>query len=337
MVHSRYITAFIATHKHACTCATFSPDGRYAATGSQDTSIKLLQVDKIESHYLHPSNDGTSNVGAVVMTFYGNTQAINEVAIHPSRPMLASACQDCSIRLFEYPKQHPRRIITDNHPVATIKYHPSGEYILAGTEHPALRLYSISTLQCYVSRDTDIHTKAINQVSISNDGGMFISCSKDGSIKVWDGRNMSCIKTIEKAHNNHDINSVHLSKNGKYILSGGMDGVARLFDISMGQQIGTYGKVRVTQFRCPARFSFDEAQVIIADPSPKSTEMNKTPGNGLVFDTLTFDEIETLTGHTSPIRGIAASLQDPYVITCSEDTRARFLIDEAAVKGSLAI
>jgi cleavage stimulation factor subunit 1 len=40
-------TSFITTHKGPCRVAAFSLDGKWAATGSQDTSVKLLDVAKM--------------------------------------------------------------------------------------------------------------------------------------------------------------------------------------------------------------------------------------------------------------------------------------------------
>jgi cleavage stimulation factor subunit 1 len=41
---------------------------------------------------------------------------------------------------------------------------------------------------CYTAgEDGDDHTAAITRVEYSRDGSKFVSSSKDGSIKVWDG------------------------------------------------------------------------------------------------------------------------------------------------------
>ncbi|MES1920842.1 hypothetical protein MHBO_002468, partial [Bonamia ostreae] len=47
---SAVLTKFIATHKDVCRVGVFSKDGTLAATGSSDTSIKLLDVSKMHFH-----------------------------------------------------------------------------------------------------------------------------------------------------------------------------------------------------------------------------------------------------------------------------------------------
>jgi len=39
---------YMTTHKDVVTCTTFSKDGRYAASGSADTSLKILDVNKMK-------------------------------------------------------------------------------------------------------------------------------------------------------------------------------------------------------------------------------------------------------------------------------------------------
>lgn len=44
---SKYETIYVTAHKGACRAAAFSTDGSLFATGSEDSSIKILDVEKI--------------------------------------------------------------------------------------------------------------------------------------------------------------------------------------------------------------------------------------------------------------------------------------------------
>ncbi|XP_049848290.1 cleavage stimulation factor subunit 1-like [Schistocerca gregaria] len=328
-IRTNYHTRFIATHKFACRCAAFSPDGRYSATGSQDTSIKLLDVSKIKDAQVNrlEEEDGNTNVRAVIRTFYGHTQSVNDLDFHPSRPLLASASRDCTIKFFDLQSSNKRakRDLKDSHNVRSVKFHPSGEYLLAGTEHTFLHLYCCQTQQCYVARQqSGHHQKAINQVNINADGQIFASCSKDGTVKLWDGRNLTCTSTLEKAHEGREVYSIQFSKNDKYLLTGGQDCVARLWDLRVGRQLTCYshsmmGGMSVSKIRSQVTFSYDETQVIVPDENIIGA---------LVFDTITHEVTQKLFGHSQALRAIVTAPSDPHIITCSEDSRARFWVDE---------
>lgn len=129
----------------------------------------------------------------------------------------------------------------------SISFHPSGDFLLVGTQHPTLRLYDVNTFQCFVScNPLDQHTDTICSVSYNPSANSYVTCSKDGSIKLWDGVSNRCVATFDKAHDGAEVCSAIFSKNSKYILSSGKDSVAKLWEISTGRTLVKYtGKTRV--------------------------------------------------------------------------------------------
>lgn len=119
------MTKFITTHKNACRVAKFSPDGKYVATGSADTSIKLLDVNKMKSYNQTKSEYGEDFAPArpVTRTFYDHTQvseracicvlmqekAINDLDFHPAVPILISCGKDASIKFYDYSQSTVKR------------------------------------------------------------------------------------------------------------------------------------------------------------------------------------------------------------------------------------
>lgn len=102
--YPNYQTRFITTHKNSVRCAKFSPDGKVIATGSADTSIKLLDVQKMVNYSQSKNEGGDDFQGArpVLRTLYDHTQAINDIDFHPTLPLLASASRDNTIKFYDY-------------------------------------------------------------------------------------------------------------------------------------------------------------------------------------------------------------------------------------------
>ncbi|PNX98148.1 cleavage stimulation factor subunit 1-like protein [Trifolium pratense] len=115
----KHETRHLSEHKNVARCARFSPDGRFVATGSADTSIKLFEVSKIKQMLLPDAKDGP-------------------------------------VRFFDVSKTNAKRsyrVIQDTHNVRSVSFHPSGDFLLAVCKFSitnimlAVELYSLYLLK----------------------------------------------------------------------------------------------------------------------------------------------------------------------------------------------
>uniref|UniRef100_A0A6B2L520 Cleavage stimulation factor 50 kDa subunit n=1 Tax=Arcella intermedia TaxID=1963864 RepID=A0A6B2L520_9EUKA len=330
--YPNYQTRFITTHKNSCRCAKFSPDGKYIATGSADTSIKLLDVEKMMS-YSQLKNEAEKIEGEdmqlsrpVIRTFYDHTAAINDLDFHPTFSVLASCGRDCSVKFYDYNSSVKRSFkqLQDTHNIRTICFHPCGDYLLAGTEHTMIRLYDIKSEKPYINPiDKHNHFGPINMVRYAADGRIFASCSKDGSVKLWDGVDNSCVNTIPNAHAGREVTTVQFSRNKKYLLTAGKDAMIRIWDVGSGREIKRIytgnQKHPYWDNRLQVCFSYTEDYIFSSDENNNS---------GVIWDTRTGELVQRLSGHNGVVRWIASSPTDPHAMTCSDDHRARFWVEE---------
>ncbi|CAO3599577.1 unnamed protein product [Absidia cylindrospora] len=282
-----YVQLYYTQHKGPCRTAAFSKDGRLAATGSYDASLKLLDVNKMKKR------TGGASDKPVIRTLYDHTAPVNDLSFHPNGGVLASCADDQSIKLFDLSKMGVKRAfryLQDTQPVNSIDFHPSGDFLLAGTQDPHIRIYDINTLQCYTNRQqSDRHQAAITQIQYSLETGrLFASCSVDGTVKIWDGISSQCIKTLERVHGGGmAISSIRLTRNEKYVLTAGMDSCLRLWDISSGKPVMEYkGHEQRSQMLQPD-FSHDEKFIMMGDEA--STDV-------LVWDTQTGTLVKRISG-----------------------------------------
>lgn len=90
-------------------------------------------------------------------------QAVTTLDFHPTVSILASGSKDCTIKFFDYSKPSAKRayrVLQEVAPVRCLYFHPSGEYVLVGTNQSTRKLKYIYVHQMCLCKN--IH------VSLSN-------------------------------------------------------------------------------------------------------------------------------------------------------------------------
>jgi len=324
-----YQRRFITQHKKDCTIGKFTADGKFIATGSADTSIKLLEVEKMlvfkSKDSVKVEYDDTQMARPVVKNFYDHTGAITDIDFHPTLPLLASCATDCSVKLYETNSSGKKasKHFLDTHSIRSINFHPSGDYLLASGDHTAVRLWDLGSEKVYVNPRTEQnHFGPVNVVRYSSDGRLSATCSTDGSIKLWDGVSNDCVNTIVNAHGGEEVCSIQFSRNRKYLLSIGKDSMIRIWDVTAGgrqlRRIFT-GPAKRTENKLSACFSYNEEHIFSTDETTTAVS---------VWDTRTGESVQKLAGHTGFVRSLASSPVAPHLISCSDDHWARFWVEE---------
>ncbi|KAK8490900.1 hypothetical protein V6N12_067121 [Hibiscus sabdariffa] len=311
-------------HEQLKRCARFSTDGGFVATGSADTSIKHFEISKIKQMMLPDSKDGL--VRPAIRTFYDHAQPINYLDFHPQNTVLISGAKDNTIKFFDFSKATAKRalrVIQDTHNVRSVSFHPSGDFLIAGTDHPIAHLYDVNTFQCYLSANPPEMgvNGAINQVRYSSTGGMYVTASKDGAIRLWDGVSASCVRSIVGAHGaveagGHECMFYEGLKVCPFLWKGFHGEALGDWHRKIGQAIswGYTHAIAVPGMQGP--FSM----------IPKSVLSIDEPSNEIViWDTLTAEKVaKWSSNHIGAPRWIEHSPTEPAFISCGTDRSVRF-------------
>jgi cleavage stimulation factor subunit 1 len=305
-----------------------------AATGSADNSIKVLDVPRMLASDLGRSKAGSGSSSAgllaaggagsnpeehpILCSFFDHTSMINELVFHPVENWLFSCAKDFTIKLWDLNKKQNRRPVrqaVDTCSVRTIDLHPSGEFLVAGTDNPLIRVYDVATLRAYVPCDANHHHYApVNQVRWSSDGVHYASAGKDGSFKLWDAVTGKNVRTALNCHAGAEVSSVRFSADSRKILTSGRDSTVKLWDAASGKEaMVLQGAV---QRLCRSQAIFDASGNYVVSADEHSCCL-------VVWSAHTGAIVRKIYGHSKPIRYLECSPVDTVLWTCSEDSKAR--------------
>jgi len=319
-----YETAYVTSHKGNCRSGAFSADGQLCATGSVDASIKILDVDRMLAKSNPEGRGGMDQTGhPVIRTLYDHLEEVTVLEFHPKEPILASGSLDFTVKLFDYSKASAKKAfktITDAAPITCMSFHPTGDYLVTGTSTPVIRMYDVNTTQCFVSSvASHHHTGDITSLRWSNSGKHFVSGSKDGSIKIWDGVSNRCVATFLQAHDRAPVCSVAFSRNGKYVLSSGKDSLVKLWELSTSRCLIAYtGAGSTGKQELQAQAVFNQSEDFVMFPDEATTSL-------CAWDARNASRKQLLSlGHNGPVRWLVHSPTQAAFLSCSDDFRARF-------------
>ncbi|KAF6145291.1 hypothetical protein GIB67_006689 [Kingdonia uniflora] len=253
----KHETRHVFEHQNIARCARFSPDGRFLATGSADKSIKLIEISEVKQMLLPEARDWL--VRPVIRTFIDLVQPVNDLDFHPQSPAIISGSKDGSIKFFDFSKAVAKNPsdYSGYLQLCSVSFHPSGKFLLAGTDHPIPHLYDVNTFQCYLLANVPEigGNGAINQVEYASTGGTYVIASIDGAIRVWDGVTAQCVWSVIGAHGSAEATSACFTRDQRCVLSCGNDSTVKLWEIGTRRLVKYYLGAIDTQLHCMATFN----------------------------------------------------------------------------------
>ncbi|KAJ3227618.1 hypothetical protein HK099_001125 [Clydaea vesicula] len=148
---------------------SFSPDGKFLATGSKDYSIKTFDITKIKECFLE-KND----IKPVLKTIYDHQQPVNQIKFHPNGMVLASCADDGFIKFFDLVKPSSKK--------TSDIFNYNEDYVF-GSDDSGFGV-NLIVLQMFLA-----HQNVVGYVVASLVENAIISCSEDSSARFWMGEN----------------------------------------------------------------------------------------------------------------------------------------------------
>ncbi|PJF29146.1 MAG: hypothetical protein CUN52_09855 [Phototrophicales bacterium] len=194
--------------------AAFSPNGRYLATVSADTTIKLWDTSDL--------NNGVTEIA----TLKGHKGSVEAVAFSPDNRTMATASADGTVMTWDAIDQKPlQTFIGHEREVTTVVFAMGGHILISGSWDNTLRLWDVrgETTGAVFGR----HDDWVREVKANTPGTLIVSASKDMSVKLWDALDGGLYGSIDAHWLGSD--TVAISPDSSLIATGGRDNVVRLW------------------------------------------------------------------------------------------------------------
>jgi WD40 repeat protein len=313
----------------------FSPDGRFALSGSLDNTARLWDVETGReihtltghtgwirnvayspdgNYLLTGSTDNTARLwdaqtGQELYSLSGHTGEVYGVAFSPNGRYALTAGWEGTVRFWDVETGQEARSLTGDEGIFDIAVSPDGQYLLTGNKATGKVRLSNTNTGLEAHDLPGLNTGGTNAVTFSPDGRYALAGHENGGLYVWDLQHAEAEPRIFSGHTEW-INEVRVSPDGKYALSAGHDGTARLWDIQTGEEVRRF-------------ISTNHVTSIAFSPEGQTVLVGEQDGNIKLWDVQPPPDPRTFGGHTNVVTAAKFSPDGRYVLTGSVDQTAK--------------
>ncbi|MBD2358369.1 hypothetical protein H6G41_27795 [Tolypothrix sp. FACHB-123] len=308
-------------HTNEVCSVAFSPDGHTLVCVSLDQSVRLW--DTI--------------TGQCLKTWYGNTDWALPVAFSPNGRILASGSNDKTVKLWDWQSGNCIRsleghtdfiygiafspdgetVAVDGFPgisklslapaLATKERHPKGQILASASTDSSVRLWNISTGQCF--QILLGHTDWLYAVAFHPQNKILATGSADCTAKLWDISTGQCLKTLSE--HTDKIIGIAWSPDGQVLATASADQSVKLWDYCTGNCIST---LQGHNSRVYSAIFSPDGKIIATCSTDQTVKLwNFNTGKCL----------KTLIGHTNWVFAVAFSPDGNAIASASHDQTLR--------------
>jgi WD40 repeat protein len=206
-------------HSHNVYSVAFSADGKRVLSCSEDRTVRLWNAE----------------TGKELKRLEGHGAPVYDVVFSPDGKRALSGSADKTVRLWDLESgKELLKLGGHNAGVPRVAFSPDGRRALSGGHHPDPRIFLWNLETGALLKTLDGHASHAHGVAFSPDGERAVSCSFDGTIRLWD---LETGKQIEEIKGRQEMPALALSRDGSRLVTAGFDQTVRLWDLEAGREL----------------------------------------------------------------------------------------------------
>jgi serine/threonine protein kinase len=279
-------------HENQVYSVSFSPDGKFLASGSWDWTVKVWDVGSWRE----------------VATLRGHQYCVFSVSFSPDGKFLASGSWDDTVKVWDVGSW--REVVTlrgHRNAVESVAFSPDGKFLASGSWDKTVKVWEVGRWREVATLSG--HRIYVNSVSFSPDGKFLASGSKDTTVKVWKVGSWWEVVTL-RGHG-HSVRSVSFSPDGKFLASGSVDMTVKVWDVGSWREVVT---LRHGDSALSVSFSPDGKFLASGSMDNKIVK---------VWEIGSWREVATLRGHQDWVFSVSFSPDGKFLASGSKDTTVK--------------
>ena len=207
----------LTQHSGVVNAVAFSADSKMLASGSQDTTVKLWNVE----------------TGELLRTLTPHWAAVNAVVFAPDAATVASGSWDKAVRLWDTRSGQLRQQMSGHGAsVSSLAFAPDGRKLASGSDDKTIIIWDVTTGKALHTLSG--HSGRVRSIAFAPDGRRLISGADDKTVIIWDVETAKPIHTLNRF--NYAVAAVGISPDGK-TLAAGSGATAWLYDLETAQLV----------------------------------------------------------------------------------------------------
>ena len=179
------IFTFSGGHKRGISDISWSPDSKYLASASDDTTISIWTIPENSNSVIEPCRK-----------LNGHASYVYCIAFSPNGSILASGGFDDSLRIWD--ARHGkifREIAAHGDPITSVDFSTDGSILLTGSFDGLMRLWDVESGRC-LKTIVDNDNPPVSSAAFTANSKYILTTTLDNHIRLWSPTTAKCIRSF---------------------------------------------------------------------------------------------------------------------------------------------